>query len=111
MMYDGVLDDEILNIVQRWEPLGLLKGLPIIEKTELAQIYDNATKLMLSETSIKNIPNNIFEIYEDVYLPVCRRLYKRVGPNFNLGSMMGELLEEVNKKGKSIVEANPKEPK
>lgn len=102
--------DDILNVVQRWEALGLLDGLPITEKTELAQIYDNATRLMLSERSIQKIPEEISEIYDNLYLPICRRLYKRVGPNFNLETMMGKLLEEVNKQGKGIMKFNPEKP-
>lgn len=102
--------DDILNVVQRWEALGLLDGLPITEKTELAQIYDNATRLMLSERSIQRIPEEISEIYDNLYLPICRRLYKRVGPNFNLETMMSKLLEEVNKRGKDIMKFNPEKP-
>lgn len=102
--------DDILNVVQRWEALGLLDGLPITEKTELAQIYDNATRLMLSERSIQKIPEEISEIYDNLYLPICRRLYKRVGPNFNLETMMSKLLEEVNKQGKDIMKFNPEKP-
>ena len=85
--------DEILNVIQRWEPTGLLDGLPPIQKTELAQVYDNATRIMLSDKSIKKIPKNIFDNYENTLIPICRRLYRRVGPNFNLEVMMGELLE------------------
>ena len=51
--------DDVLNVVERWGTLGLLDGLPILDKTELAQIYDNATRLMLSTVAIKKIPKNI----------------------------------------------------
>lgn len=89
--------DDVLNVVQRWESLGLLEGLPLQERVELAQIYDNATRLMLSELSLKRIPKKVSEILDETYLPICRRLYRRVGPNFDLENMMGELLESVNK--------------
>lgn len=102
--------EEILNVVERWEPSGLLDGLPVLEKTELAQIYDNATRLMLSDISIKKIPKNISENYENTLIPICRRLYRRVGPNFNLGEMMGDLLEVINKKGGDIFKPNPEKP-
>ena len=102
--------DEILNVIQRWEPTGLLDGLPPIQKTELAQVYDNATRIMLSDKSIKKIPKNIFDNYENTLIPICRRLYKRVGPNFNLEVMMGELLEVHHKKGDNIFKPNPKKP-
>lgn len=102
--------DDILNVVQRWEAVGLLDGLPIMEKTELAQIFDNATRVMLSDRSIKKIPKEISELYDNFYLPICRRLYKRVGPNFNLETMMGKLLEIINEKGRDIIKPNPKKP-
>ena len=102
--------NDILNVVERWEPLGLLEGLPIQEKTELAQIYDNATRLLISERVVKKIPEDIMEIYDNLYIPICRRLYKRVGPYFDLESMMSQLLEVVNKKGKTILEVKPSEP-
>ena len=102
--------NDILNVVQRWEAVGLLDGLPIMEKTELAQIYDNATRLMLSDRSVQKIPEEISEIYDNFYLPICRRLYKRVGPNFNLETMMGKLLEVVNKRGQDILKPNPEQP-
>jgi len=89
---------DILNVVQRWDSLGLLEGLPVWEKEELAQIYDNATKLLLSKNSVNKIPSDVFNIYDNVYIPVCRRLYRRVGPNMDIENMMGVLLEEVNDK-------------
>jgi hypothetical protein len=102
--------EEILNVVERWELSGLLDGLPVVEKTELAQIYDNATRLMLSDMSIKKIPKNISENYENTLIPICRRLYRRVGPNFNLEAMMGDLLEVINKEGDNIFKPNPEKP-
>jgi hypothetical protein len=102
--------DDIINVVQRWESLGLLDGVPILQKTELAQIYDNATRLMLSNTSIKKIPKEVSELVEELYIPICRRLYKRVGPNFNLEFMMGQLLGIVDEKRKTILEFNPEKP-
>jgi hypothetical protein len=101
---------DIINVVQRWDSAGLLDGLPILQKTELAQIYDNATRLMLSERAIKKIPKNISEIIENVLIPICRRLYRRVGPNFNLELMMGELLSIVNEKGEHIFKVDPEKP-
>jgi hypothetical protein len=98
------------NVIERWDSLGLLEGLPIWEKEELAQIYDNATRLLLSD----KVGKNVFETYSDVYIPICRRLYRRVGINFNIETMMSKLLEEVNKVNpeslkfdKKIPEKNP----
>ena len=102
--------DDVLNVVERGGTLGLLDGLPILDKTELAQIYDNATRLMLSTVAIKKIPKNISNIYDEVYIPICRRLYKRLGPNFNLDTMMSQLLEVVNKGGKDIFKVDSENP-
>ncbi len=63
---------DVLNVIQRWDSLGLLEGLPSWEKEELAQIYDNATKLLLSKKSVEKIPNDVFTIYDNVYIPICR---------------------------------------
>ena len=102
--------DDLINVVQRWESLGLLDGLPVLQKTELAQIFDNATRLMLSERAIRKIPNKVSEMYDNFYIPVCRRLYKRVGPNFNLETMMGNLLEAIDKGGDNILKSDPELP-
>lgn len=102
--------DDVLNVVQRWESLGLLEGLPIQERVELAQIYDNATKLLLLDLTLKRIPKKISDILDEIYIPVCRRLYRRVGPNFNLEKMMSELLEVVNKDGDEIISVNSDTP-
>ena len=61
---------DILNVIQRWESLGLLEGLPVWEKEELAQVYDNATRLLLSEQALKKIPKDVFEIFDNVYIPI-----------------------------------------
>jgi len=102
--------DDLINVVQRWESLGLLDGLPVLQKTELAQIFDNATRLMLSDRAIRKIPNKVSEMYDNFYIPVCRRLYKRVGPNFNLETMMGNLLEAIDKGGDNILKSDPELP-
>jgi len=87
---------EILNVIERWESLGLLEGIPVIEKADLAQIYDNATKLLLSNLTLRKIPKKVSDLMDEIFIPVCRRIYKRVGPSFMLDNMMSELLEEVN---------------
>ena len=95
-----------VNVIQRWESLGLLEGLPIWEKEELAQVYDNATRLLLSD----KVGKNVFETYSDVYIPICRRLYRRVGINFNIETMMSKLLEEVNKVNPESLKFDKKSP-
>jgi len=102
--------DDVINVVQRWESLGLLEGLPIQEKVELSQIYDNATRLLLSEISIKKIPKKISDLMDEVFIPICRRLYKRVGPNFSLDNMMGDLLLSVHEKYDELIEIDISQP-
>lgn len=101
---------DLVNVIQRWESLGLLEGLTTWEKEEMAQIYDNATKLLLSERSVKLLPQEISEIYDNVYIPVCRRLYRRVGGNFDISNMMSSLLEKVNDKGSSLLKTETDDP-
>jgi hypothetical protein len=101
---------DILNVLQRWESLGLLEGLPSWEKEELAQVYDNATRLLLSENSLRKIPSDVFDIYDSVYIPICRRLYRRVGVNFDIQRMMSSLLEEVDRRKGGELKFNPKTP-
>lgn len=88
--------DGLVNVVERWESLGLLEGLPLEQKYEMAQIYDNATKLLLSDRTLTKVPKKISDTMDDVFIPICRRLYKRVGPEFDLENMMSELLQSVN---------------
>jgi hypothetical protein len=88
--------DDVFNVVQRWESLGLLEGLPLQEKIELAHIYDNATRVLLSNLAISKIPKKVSDSIDEVFIPICRRLYKRVGPNFDVTEMLGSLLETLN---------------
>lgn len=99
-----MMEEDLFNVIQRWESLGLLDGLPILEKSELAQIYDNATRLLLSNLAIRKIPKKVSDLLDEIFIPICRRLYKRVGPNFDLDNMMSELLESVNTNINSILE-------
>ena len=89
------LEEDLFNVISRWESVGLLDGLPIREKSELALIYDNATRLMLSDYVIKKIPKKISDLMDETFIPVCRRLYRRLGPNFDLENMMSELLTRI----------------
>ena len=89
------LDDDILNVVERWQSLGFLEGLPILEKTELALIYDNATRLLLSQRTLSKIPKKTQDSMDATIFPICRRLYKRVGPNFDIETMLSTLLESI----------------
>jgi len=91
---------DILNVIERWEATGLLYGLPNWEKEELSQIYDNATRLILHENATKTIPKKVYENLNDVIFPILRRLYRRVGLNFDIENLMIKLLEEVHNNSK-----------
>ena len=101
--------DGLVNVVERWESLGLLEGLPLEQKYEMAQIYDNATKLLLSDRTLTKVPKKISDTMDDVFIPICRRLYKRVGPEFDLENMMSELLQSVNDSIDEITKLTTKE--
>lgn len=90
-------DEDILNIVSRWEATGLLDGLPMWEREELAHMYDNSTRLLLSVKALNKIPNKTYEMMTDIVFPVVRRLYRRVGTNVDIESFIGDLLVEVEK--------------
>jgi hypothetical protein len=102
--------EDILNVVQRWEALGLLDGLPIQERVELAQIYDNATRLLLADLTLKRVPRKVSDVMDELFIPICRRLYKRVGPNFDLELMMSKLLDVVTEQVDEIFKSNIDEP-
>jgi len=80
--------------IERWGSIGLLEGLPIWEKNELALILDNATKILLDQIKRKSLSDEFLDIYDNVYIPICRRLYRRVGPRFDIIKMMDSLMED-----------------
>jgi hypothetical protein len=92
--------EEILEVLQRWESTGLLTGLPPWEKEELALLYDNVTRVMLSKAN--QLDNNIYETLGDVTLPTTRRLYRRVGINFEINTMVDELTRRVEENYEAI---------
>ncbi len=101
-----------MDVIYRWEPTGLLEGLPIWEKEELAILYDNTVKIILSNTVINKLPRNISDLLDECSMPVIRRLYRRVGPNFNLDNLLSKLLEEISKNKSHLmveptIELNP----
>ena len=98
---------DVLNVIQRWDALGLLYGLPLWEKEELSQVYDNAARLILHEES-KNIPKKIYENLNEVTFPILRRLYRRVGLNFDIEILMSKLLEELHNNPKLSILPSPK---
>ena len=53
--------------------------------------------MVLSKKSLNNIPESTFETYNGVIFPILRRLYRRVGSNFDIENMVTVLLEKVEK--------------
>lgn len=96
-------EDEILDIVTRWENTGLLYGLPLHEKQELAPIFDNVSRMALSLTDKNKISMKTLEKLEDTMFPICRRLYRRVGFDFDIERMMDSLIKEIETKDFSEV--------
>jgi len=93
--------EEILDVLQRWESTGLLTGLPPWEKEELALLYDNVTRVMLSKAD--SLDEHVYETLGDVTLPTTRRLFRRVGVNFDINGMVDELTDKVIKHHKEII--------
>jgi hypothetical protein len=81
--------------IERWGSIGLLEGLPIWEKNELALILDNATKIVIDQIGRKSLNDDFLDVYDTVYIPICRRLYRRVGPRFDVIKMMDKLFEKL----------------
>ncbi len=102
--------DSTMNIVERWEAIGVLEGLPLWEKEELSQIFDNATRIILSEITSRDWSEENDEILTGVYLPILRRLYRRVGPNFNIETLIPRLLGVISSQKDLIKKQNPTEP-
>lgn len=84
-------EEEILDIVTRWDHTGLLYGLPLHEKQELAPLFDNLSRIAL----YNNLSTHLLDKLEEVMFPICRRLYRRVGSDFDLEKMFKSLLKEV----------------
>jgi|32_taG_2_1085360.scaffolds.fasta_scaffold00163_41 hypothetical protein len=88
--------------IERWGSMGLLEGLPIWEKNELALILDNATKVVIDQIERKSLNDDFLDVYDTVYIPICRRLYRRVGPRFDVIKMMDKLFEELSNNFKTL---------
>ncbi len=91
-------EEEILDIVTRWENTGLLYGLPLYEKQELAPIFDNISRISLSKTDKGEISMSLLEDLEDTMFPICRRLYRRVGAEFDIEKMVETLIKDIKEK-------------
>lgn len=100
-------EEELLDVVERWDKTGLLTGLPIYEKQELATVLDNVARVFLS----KNVSSEINDILEITVFPICRRLYKRIGTSFDVEKMVNDLIEAIQKNKESITKIDPDEKK
>jgi cell fate (sporulation/competence/biofilm development) regulator YlbF (YheA/YmcA/DUF963 family) len=85
-------EDEILEVVQRWDQTGLLYGIPLYEKQELAPIYDNVARIVLFKTENNEINRDLSDMMDSVMYPICRRLYRRVGTEFDYEIMISNLI-------------------
>lgn len=82
----------ISNIIERWESMGLLEALPRWEKEELAQIFEQSTKVMLFQT--QSMDSSVVDMVSNVFYPSLRRLYRRVGVRFELEKVVTSLIEK-----------------
>jgi len=101
-------EDDILEIVQRWDNTGLLYGLPMYEKQELAPIFENVTRVALSKYSNKEVPRNISDLMDSVMFPICRRLYRRVGSDFDIEKMVNDLIKKVTENQDMLTQTDDK---
>ena len=99
-------EDEILEVVQRWDQTGLLYGLPLYEKQELAPIFDNVARVSLSKLDKGLISREVSDLLDNVMYPICRRLYRRVGSDFEVERMMEYLIKEVIEKKAELNKAS-----
>ena len=97
-------EDEISDCVSRWSSTGLLYGLPLHEKQELAPIFDNISRIALSLTEKKKLSSKTLDKLEDTMFPICRRLYRRVGFDFDVEKMMESLIKELEVKELEVKE-------
>jgi len=95
-------EDEILEVVQRWDQTGLLYGIPLYEKQELAPIYDNIARLVLSKTESGEIGRDLSDMMDSVMYPICRRLYRRVGSEFDYEIMISHLIVKTKENYKKL---------
>jgi len=95
-------EEDLLDVVQRWDNTGLLVHLPIYEKQELAPIFDNAARIFLS----KNLGEQTNDLVESVIFPICRRLYRRVGSEFDIENMVNVLIKKVNENKETLLRNN-----
>ena len=99
-------EDEISDCVSRWSATGLLYNLPLHEKQELAPIFDNVSRLALSLTEKNKISIQTLEKLEDTMFPICRRLYRRVGFDFDIERMVDSLIKEIENIGTKFAHKN-----
>lgn len=106
----NITDDDLSDIVNRWEESGLLTNLPRWEKEELAVLYDNAARLTIFNS--KKMDRNIQDCIDQVTFPIIRRVYRRVGVSFDMEFLFEQLLSEVKEQiykinGPVTKESNP----
>ena len=51
---------------------------------------------MIDQIERKSLNDDFLDVYDTVYIPICRRLYRRVGPRFDVIKMIDKLFEELS---------------
>jgi len=97
----------ISTVIERWEAMGFLEALPRWEKEELAQIFEQSTKVMLFQT--RAMDKDVVDRISDVFYPTLRRLYRRVGVRFELEKMVSDLIKKVGESMEELALPTTKE--
>ena len=71
---------DLFKVVERWEITGLLEGLPMANKIGLATLYDDITRMLLNS----DLSESELDKLTTFSLMAIKKLYKRVGDNFDL---------------------------
>ena len=75
--------------------MGLLEGLPAMGKKRIKNLILDSAKVVIDQIERKSLNDDFLDVYDTVYIPICRRLYRRVGPRFDI-KMMDKLFEELS---------------
>ena len=97
----------ISTVIERWEAMGFLEALPRWEKEELAQIFEQSTKVMLFQTQAMD--KDVVDAISDVFYPTLRRLYRRVGVRFELEKMVSALVKKASESMEELALPTTKE--
>ena len=66
-----------LDVIKRWDDLGLLEGLSGHRKENIAQLYENQASYMLNEATALGVEGS----FETVVFPIVRRVFSKLLAN------------------------------